>query len=447
MKRWLAVLLCVILLAGCSAFRTVPEEEMDRPVRFYYCYADADADSAATYGTDGGALDWELQDLGPEPLTALEILQRYLQGPRDNRLRRAFPAKQTVVGASVSDGILTVELGPEFNTLAGIDRSMAAACLVQTMTQFPNIDAVLISCKGMELWDTPLTAGEFILADDAATSDVRTVKLYFANSEGRYLVEETRSQTFLSDSEIPAYLLRQLLEGPQSGQGEALFSTQIKVLSVETSGGVCTVDFSDRFLKDAPQTYALARLAVFSVVNTLTELPEITSVRLLCGGKGIAEYGGLNLSEPLLRDERMFGTGKEQENTADVTLFLPYGSRGMLAPVPVVINRTAGRTLTADVLRALIACESGNGYENPIPDGTVVMATQMMDGTCAVRFNSAFALCGADPEKAKQAVRSVVATLCALDAIEQVSITVHNGELDGVDLSQPMRPDTDWILP
>lgn len=442
MKRWFAVLLCaVLLLAGCSRSQEVSEADMEQPVKFYYC------DVGEAYNAETGALAWELHDLGPERLPAAEILRLYLQGPEKNGLQSPFPADQTVKQTALNNGVLTVELGSEFNDLTGVERTLAAACLVQTMTQFVDIEAVALRCDGDGVWEHALTMEDFLLADDTATSDTVSVKLYFADAEGRYLVEETRSHSFLSDAEIPAYILQQLLEGPESASGHGLLAEGIEVLNVQTNGGVCTVNFSESFLQNVPQTHNVARLTILSIVNALTELPEITSVRFLCTGEAILEYGGVDPSEPLDRDELAFGEGRGQEKTADVTLYVPCDSLDLLAAVPVVISRTAGRTLTADVLTTLIAFEARNGYGNPIPDGTMTLASEIKNGTCTVTFSSAFALCDADPAQAQQAVRSVVATLSALEGVERVSILVHNGKLTSVDLSEPLTVEADWLLP
>ena len=50
-------------------------------------------------------------------------------------------------------------------------------------------------------------------------------------------------------------------------------------------------------------------------------------------------------------------------------------------------------------------------------------------------------------EQAEQAVRSVVATLCALEGVSAVQIKIYNAQFTSVDLSEPLTVGEDWILP
>ncbi len=445
MKRGVWLLLCALLLlqTACSAVSD-PRENMAQPVRFYYCFAQDDE----TYGGETGAMGWEWRDLGPEPMTASEILNLYLKGPQSQNLRSPFPADAVLDQAQVADGLLTVGLGEELLELTGVQRTLAAACLVYTMTQFADITGVQLTAGEATLsgvWGGVLKPESFLLEDDTATSDQTTVKLYFSDMAGRYLTEETRS---CSDSEeaLPEYILRQLLAGPQTQDARAVLPEGTKLLGVQITDGVCTVNFSEEFLRNGPKTHRLARLTVFAVVNSLTELPQVECVRFLCEGKAPGLYTALDLSQPLYREELAVGSAQKDAERLDATLYLPCGQLPGLVAVPLLVARTGDQRAEADVLDALLSFEPANGYENPFPEGTRVLDLSLEDGLCRVCFNSAFALCGEVPAQARQAVRSVVATLCALEDVEQVQITIQDGVLTAVDLSQPLSPQNGWIF-
>ena len=437
MKRCILLLLCLLLLTGCSTDR----EEMVRPVRFYYGYRNA---QSGDYGAESGALGWELRDLGAELMSMQEVLQLYLQGPEDTQLRTPFPKGLLVEQVAVEDAVLVVSFDGDLQSLTGVDRTLAAACLVQTMTQFSGIDAVSVTCEGEPIWTDLQSSDRYLLLDDTATSDAMTMKIYYGTQDGRYLEEETRTNSFQSEEEIPLYILHQLLDGPVEKDGRALMPSGTRVLGTVVDNGVCTVNFSESFLWYQPSTNLSARLMVLSVVNSLTELPEIACVQILCGGNPIDYYMGLDLSEPLYRDETAFL--KEAEGK-DVTLYVPCGTQERLAPVPVLLERYSEETLVTDVLNALLSVETVNSYKNPFPEGTVVLSTEVAEGICTVTFNAAFAMSDADPVQARKAVRSVVATLCELDGIDQVCIEIRNGKLTTVDLSNPMSVEKKWLLP
>lgn len=438
MKRLIScLLLLALLLTACRA----SQEKMQQPVKFYYGAADA---RSGAYGTEEGALFWEVRDLGPVPLHAGQILDLYLQGPESSDLRSPFPKGTAVETVLLQDGTLTVELSEELQLLSGVERTLAAACLVRTMTQFSDIDSVVLYSGSRAFLDGTLTMDDFLLLDDTATSDAVTLKLYFGSEDGRYLVEETRSSSFQSDDGIPLYIVQQLREGPLSQEGKSLFPEGTRVLGVQLQEGVCTVDFSESFLWYQPTTHVEARRLVLSVVNALTELPEIACVRFLCSGEPISYYMGLDLTEPVYRDERAIVT--ESEDTEDVTLYLPCGKQERLAPVPMRLSRTSGRNLETEVVNALLSAETINSYRNPFPEGTMLLSAETRNGLCTVMFNAAFAMTESE-EQEQEAVRSVVATLCALEHIDRVAIELQNSKLAAVDLSEPLTVEPAWLLP
>ena len=445
MRRWIVLLaagLCLVV-AACGKGQSVNEADMQQPVRFYYCQTGDET----TYSSPSGALGWELRDLGQDRMTVGEIVKLYLKGPKAAELRTPFPKGLQVRESVLQNGVLTLVLSEEIDGVTGIERSLAAACLVHTLTQFSDIEAVQLECaaaKSQVLFGQPLTQEDFLLLDDTDTSDATVVKLYFPDSSGRYLVEEVRSEVFESEAEVPEYVLQQLIAGPREEEHQSTLPAQTHLLYLRLNDGVCTVNLSLEFVRNAPQTQLQARLTVLSVVNSLTELPQVESVRFLCAGESIREYAGLDLSKPLYRDISAVCLTADEDDY-DATLYLPCG--GKLAALPGMLHRTSGRRLEVDVLNELISYEAVNCYENPIPDGVMVMDVQTAGGLCSVTFNGAFALCDTDAERAELAVRSVVATLCALEDIDRVQITVHNGKLTNVDLSEPLSVEPQWILP
>lgn len=435
--RHLWWLLPILLLLTACAIQ--PENARTDPVDFYYCSAQQ------TYGDSTGTLAVEShqQADGEEDIDGL--LSRYLQGPQTEGLRSPFPKDLQIEDWALRSGVLTVVLNDRWLSLSGQDKTVAQACLVYTVTQLPEVNAVKIFCEEAEN-GVLLSRESFLLYDDSATSDQVTVKLYFSDSKGRYLVEERRSRSFRFEDEIPAYIIDQLLAGPQNSSSLAVLPEGTNLLQVGVVQGLCTVDFSEAFLTNRPMTHAGARLTVFSVVNALTELPEVERVRFLCVGQPIGDYSGLDLSGTFFREEPALGQGQDA-SAKDVTLYVPCGKGGELAAVPTYVRQSAGRTEADAVLDALLDFTPANGYEDPIPAGTAVVELKTHDGLCQVTLSSAFAQADEDPRQARLAVRSVVATLCAMEEIDRVQISVHDGSLTSVDLSQPMQPESGWLLP
>lgn len=164
--RCLLILLLILLLAGCGAATGQTSVRADS-VDFYYCNV-LETDKSDHYSGTTGALGTELWVA--ENATVEQLLAQYVQGPKTPGLRSPFPADLTVETCSVDSGVLTVFFGETWQSLAGLDKTLAQACLIYTMTQLPEVDAVRICC-GIHDEGELLSRDDFLLLDDAAVDD------------------------------------------------------------------------------------------------------------------------------------------------------------------------------------------------------------------------------------------------------------------------------------
>ena len=86
------------------------------------------------------------------------------------------------------------------------------------------------------------------------------------------------------------FIVEELILGP-SGKVEGLYPTinpETKILGVTTQDGVCYVNFDSGFLTSVNNVQA--ETAIYSIVNSLTELGNVTKVQILVGGEVPAGY-------------------------------------------------------------------------------------------------------------------------------------------------------------
>ena len=88
--------------------------------------------------------------------------------------------------------------------------------------------------------------------------------------------------------------MQQLINGPVAQDTYPVLSEDVKLLSVSTKDNVCTVDFSREFLDKLPEVSE--EVAIYSVVNTLAEIPGIYQVQFLVEGKQEKSYLKMDLS-------------------------------------------------------------------------------------------------------------------------------------------------------
>ena len=445
MKKWfLWVLpLFILVLSSCSSIPWGSDSYLN-PVTFYY-----GASEKTSYSSETGALFEEVRDLGPKSYDLGEITTLYLNGPLDQSAYSPFPEQLQLLNSTLDQGVLTLYVTDHWLELTMLEEHLAEACLVMTMTQFDEVEQLCIRTELDEISQIPyryLQPENYLLYDDSATSDHVTVKLYFSDHNARNLVEESRSRTAAPAELMAEYIVKELLKGPQSDRSLSVLPEGVNLLGVELSQGVCTVNFSEAFVTNRPKTHAQARMTVFSVVNSLTELPEVESVRFTCVGKEIDDYAGIDLSHVMFREEVAIRDSQPSAAAFEGTLYVPCGGE-KLAAIPMFIRQSAGKMGADAVLSTLLSFKSANGYENPFPDGTALVDQTTRDGLCTVTFNNAFALRNSDPQKLQLAIRSVVATLCSLEQIDRVVVKVNDPKLIDGDLGQELTPDSLWMLP
>jgi spore germination protein GerM len=80
-----------------------------------------------------------------------------------------------------------------------------------------------------------------------------------------------------------------------------------RLLSINLDNGLCTVDFSRAFIENHSGGSAGELMTLSSIVNTLTEFPEINRVQILVEGQAGETIGNMLLDEPLYRFEDLIG--------------------------------------------------------------------------------------------------------------------------------------------
>jgi germination protein M len=134
-------------------------------------------------------------------------------------------------------------------------------------------------------------------------------------------------------------------------------------------------------------------------------------------------------------------------NETDATLYVSSLDGEYLTSVPISIRRTAQISLEQVLLQGLIDFEAINGLEPPLPDGTQIQMLNMRDGICYVDLSNQFLNCAGNASEEGMAVRAVAATLCSLDNVEGVKLSV-NGKSDGYryySLENIYVPDDSWF--
>jgi len=128
------------------------------------------------------------------------------------------------------------------------------------------------------------------------------ITLYFADKEAEYLVPEVRK--IPETEKVAEAAVREIIKGPgQSGHLKTI-PEGTKLRNVAIKEGLAYVNFSQELVNKHPGGSAAETMTIYSVVNTLTQFPEIEKVQFLVEGKKIETIAGhYDTSQPFERRE------------------------------------------------------------------------------------------------------------------------------------------------
>jgi spore germination protein GerM len=130
------------------------------------------------------------------------------------------------------------------------------------------------------------------------------INFYFsALGEEKKLVSEERTINAGSPAIAVQNAITELLKGPEEPHNFPVIPAGTELLGVEVSENIAKVDFSQEFLENSLDTRILDEYIIYSIVNTLTEIPDIEGVIFYIEGIRIKGYGNVDLSIPAIRNK------------------------------------------------------------------------------------------------------------------------------------------------
>ena len=137
------------------------------------------------------------------------------------------------------------------------------------------------------------------------------VTLYFSNQDGTRLVNEIRyismEDAKQGTEKLASVLVKELINGPASSELKPTIPEGTSLRSpVKIEGRTAIVDMTKEFVDNHPGGKEAEEMTIYSVVNTLTELKEIETVKFLINGKEQKEFkGNFRLDNAFPRNEAL----------------------------------------------------------------------------------------------------------------------------------------------
>lgn len=149
---------------------------------------------------------------------------------------------------------------------------------------------------------------EYTPAQELSDDEIRKtiISLYFKNIETNSLVAEAKCIDVKELYKNPyAYLINMLIAGPENEKLESAIPEGTKVNSCNLKGNTLYVDLSKEFIDNAPSGIEEESMIIYCIVNTLTELNEVSEVKFLINGEENLQFrdGKINFKEAFIKND------------------------------------------------------------------------------------------------------------------------------------------------
>ncbi len=258
-------------------------------------------------------------DLPKTDAAARQVLEYLVAGGPLNEILpdgfRAVIPQDTVVDVKLEDGTITADFSKEFGTYNPEDEAKILQAITWTLTQFDNVNNVVISVNGYKLDEMPvnstpiptdLSRADGINIDNSGVVDItnsRPVTLYFyvQNEDAEYYVPVTKRVENTGDDRVSA-VVNALIDGPNmSSNLISEIHQDVKLLGAKVEDGNVTLDFNEAIFGSFNEKM-ISKHVINSLVLSLTEQPEVKSVAITVNGsEDVVTEDGKSLTKPVTR--------------------------------------------------------------------------------------------------------------------------------------------------
>lgn len=302
-KKVLCILCTVILVFGMTGCGEKTDKQL-MSYQVFYINSDGSGLTGKTY---------QLKDAKQDLVSVIKELIIRLQTPQDESLKSPIDEGIQVVDYQIKENQLSVYFSAGYNNKSGLDEILSRAAIVKTLCQIQEIEYVEFYVEDQPLMLSGNAVGlmsQESFVDELNPQDQKQSKetvLYFANKQGNRLKKITTDITYNAAEPIARLLVEQLITGVSSIQNIDETKLQSAVPSKTTLNNltirdnICYLDLSRDFEQQDPNVSS--EVIVYSIVDTLCELPEVTKVQFSVDGEQKEKYGDLEgFNKPLERN-------------------------------------------------------------------------------------------------------------------------------------------------
>lgn len=242
------------------------------------------------------------------------VVKELIKGPTDTNGKSVIPSGTKLLSISRDGTVTKINFSGEYLNFKGEHSKsvqlLARYSLVKTLCSLEGIEKIHILVEGKDLLSAsgtpigPIGEDDIVLSHNFDNVTEKYVTVYFSNDNGELVAR--RRKVPVEDNSIEKAIVSELIKGP--GDEKGVYGTMpsgTEVISVETKEEMCFVNLSGEFISNFSGGSTEAETAIYSVVNSLTELPDITKVQFLVDNEKVDTFGDYVFSEPFVRDDTL----------------------------------------------------------------------------------------------------------------------------------------------
>ena len=280
-KKMLAVLLvCVFItvsLTGCGASSSKNQ--------FTIYYVNQERTALAEYKTK---LD--------ESADAQALVNEMDKARKKSTFIPARPAYVKVDHVQTDGQNVYIYYTDTYKSMDNATEVLYRAAVVKTLTQLPEVDHVMFYVDGAPATYADgtvigmMSADDFVEASGSNSADIQSadIKLYFANAKGDKLIPMDMNVTYNKNVPIERVVVEQLINGPGISGYYRTLPANVKLLGISVTDGTCYVNLDSTFVDG--MVNAAEMVPVYSIVNSLCDIPQIDRVQILINGESNRMY-------------------------------------------------------------------------------------------------------------------------------------------------------------
>jgi germination protein M len=272
------------------------------------------------------------------------------------------------------------------------------------------------------------------------------VLVYYASENGRYVVPVTLS--IKPTKEAAKVAVEKVLAGPGDWSLSPIVPEDTKLRDIYIKRNIAYIDLTRHFM--GLKSYEDARLAVYSLVLTLTEFPEVEAVQVLIEGSIRDSIAGFGIKETFERPADANYLAEIDPNKEVLTVY--YSDSNALYLIPVTVNLKRDMSPEERVFEAVTRLINGPSLESDLvktiwPDTKIrAIKLDQESGQLNLDLSEDVIGYGGGSTAEMMLINSLLITLTGIEGVERVQLLIEGenvGSLpEGTDVSEPLsRPE------